>query len=110
MMAAIFCTRTRMMVHTCCIMCNLRQRYQSDKVFISLSFPLQCEFDENPIPLQDREEIKSKIVSFMTAVPSLIQLQIAESLSIISKYDFPEHWERLITELVEKMTGTIQIF
>lgn len=44
----------------------------------------------------DREQIKTVLVTLMLSVPGRIQSQISEALSIISSTDFPNKWQTLL--------------
>ncbi|KAL6077585.1 Exportin-2 [Balamuthia mandrillaris] len=55
------------------------------------------------ITSEDRTQIKTVIVDLMLSVNVHIQRQLAESLSIISQYDFPWEWETLLPNLIQKL-------
>ena len=58
----------------------------------------------------DRQSIKSSIVELMLTSPEQIQRQLSDAISIISKEDFPEKWENLLTDMVQKFnTGDFHI-
>lgn len=59
--------------------------------------------DEIPIPESDRDRIKTHIVDLMCTTSRAVQQQLAEAVSIISKFDFPGKWLTLLPHLVEKM-------
>jgi exportin-2 (importin alpha re-exporter) len=59
--------------------------------------------DEIPIPESDRDGIKTHIIDLMCTTSRAVQQQLAEAVSIISKYDFPGKWLTLLPHLVEKM-------
>eukprot|EP01039_Chlorochromonas_danica_P003040 gene3040-3317_t len=52
---------------------------------------------------EDKEVIKNHLVELMTTAPLDVQKQLAEAVSIISKYDFPHAWHNLLPQLVEKL-------
>ena len=52
-----------------------------------------------PIAQGDKDQIKMKIVDLMCSVPQNEQKQLSDSLSTISKYDFPQLWPNLLQEL-----------
>lgn len=59
---------------------------------------------------EDRTDIKSSIVELMLTSPEQIQRQLSDAISIISKEDFPEKWENLLTDMVQKFnTGDFHI-
>jgi exportin-2 (importin alpha re-exporter) len=58
----------------------------------------------------DRHDIKASIVELMLTSPEQIQRQLSDAISIISKEDFPEKWENLLTDMVQKFnTGDFHI-
>ncbi len=62
------------------------------------------------ISQSDRQNIKSSIVELMLTSPEQIQRQLSDAISIISKEDFPEKWENLLTDMVQKFnTGDFHI-
>ncbi|XP_075474708.1 exportin-2-like [Primulina tabacum] len=52
------------------------------------------------IPDQEKDQIKSLIVSLMVNASPKIQAQLSEALTIIGKHDFPKAWLTLLPELV----------
>lgn len=44
----------------------------------------------------DKEQVKSSVVDLMVVVPTAVQKQISETLSIISESDFPSKWPNLL--------------
>jgi exportin-2 (importin alpha re-exporter) len=61
------------------------------------------------IPSGDRDTIKAHLVNLMCTTPPDVQKQLAEAVAIVAKYDFPAKWEGLLPQLVQKLTGDIQI-
>ncbi|KAI9143350.1 karyopherin Kap109 [Paraphysoderma sedebokerense] len=59
---------------------------------------------ESKITPDDRAAAKNQIVDIMISVPSKLQVQLSEALTVIADHDFPEKWENLIDELVRKLT------
>ncbi|CAN0889573.1 CAS [Linum grandiflorum] len=59
--------------------------------------------DFNPIPDQEKSQIKSLIVSLMLSSSTRIQSQLSEALSLIGKHDFPKLWESLLPELIANL-------
>jgi exportin-2 (importin alpha re-exporter) len=57
--------------------------------------------------MRDREAVKQLIVNLMLHSPEAIQKQLSDAVSIIGRYDFPNKWPDLISQMVEKFaTGT----
>jgi len=52
---------------------------------------------------KDKELIKIHVVELMCIVSNDVQNQLAESITIISKYDFPKKWMNLLPQLIEKL-------
>ena len=52
---------------------------------------------------KDKELIKVHVVELMCVVSNDVQNQLAESITIISKYDFPKKWMNLLPQLIEKL-------
>ncbi|KAM9889452.1 hypothetical protein OXX69_012828, partial [Metschnikowia pulcherrima] len=63
------------------------------------------EDGEYLLPGEDVHYIKAEILNIMVKLPSNIQAQLGEAISIIAESDFPHKWENLIHELVAKMSG-----
>jgi exportin-2 (importin alpha re-exporter) len=62
--------------------------------------------DDNNIILindKDKELIKIHVIELMCVVSNDVQNQLAESITIISKYDFPKKWMNLLPQLIEKL-------
>lgn len=63
--------------------------------------------DENGdylLPADDCSHLKSDILGIMITLPSQLQIQIGESISIIADSDFPHKWPELVDELVNKLS------
>ncbi|KAJ1645431.1 importin-alpha export receptor [Coemansia asiatica] len=75
------------------------------KNFVKRRWP-QNEDSEDMLAAEDRQAVKSEIVSLMITVPKRLQLQIGEAVSIIAENDFPEQWPELISTLVSKLSAT----
>jgi len=58
---------------------------------------------ENTIPDGDRETLKMHLIDLMCVTPPDVQKQLAEAVTIISKYDFPAKWDGLLGQLVNKI-------
>jgi exportin-2 (importin alpha re-exporter) len=72
------------------------------KNYIKKNWPID-EDQQNKITLKDRDSIKSSIVALMLTSPDQIQRQLSDAISIISKEDFPEKWQNLLPDMVDKM-------
>ncbi|KNC84613.1 hypothetical protein SARC_03180 [Sphaeroforma arctica JP610] len=57
----------------------------------------------NKIADQDRLTIKTHIVDLMLKMPSQLQAQLSEAVSLIGKHDFPDAWPELLPSLVAKL-------
>jgi len=53
----------------------------------------------------DRQTIKSHLVELMCTVPTQIQAQCSEAISLIATVDFPLKWENLLAELVRQFSS-----
>lgn len=53
----------------------------------------------------DRDIIKNHLVELMCTVPPAIQAQCSESISLIAKVDFPDNWQNLLPELVQRFNS-----
>ncbi|CAG5027047.1 unnamed protein product, partial [Parnassius apollo] len=79
------------------------------KNYIKRNWPVEEDGADN-IHATDRAAIKSLIVSLMLKSPEAVQRQFSDAVSIIGKYDFPEKWPGLISEMVEKFgTGDFHV-
>lgn len=62
------------------------------------------------IYIDDRNTIKTLIVTLMLRSPPALQKQLSDAISIIGKHDFPKKWPQLIDEMVEKFaTGDFNV-
>lgn len=52
---------------------------------------------------QDVTSIKTEIIGLMTSVPSGIQTQLGEAISVIADSDFWERWNTLVDDLVSRL-------
>ncbi|KAJ2725564.1 importin-alpha export receptor [Coemansia sp. Benny D115] len=66
----------------------------------------QSEDSEDILVEEDRQAVKSEIVTLMITVPKRLQLQIGEAVAIIAENDFPEKWPDLISTLVSRLSAT----
>ncbi|KAI9013270.1 Cse1-domain-containing protein [Gaertneriomyces semiglobifer] len=51
----------------------------------------------------DRQAIKAYIVGMMLALPSALQLQIADAVTKIAEIDFPAQWQTLLPDLTSRL-------
>lgn len=58
------------------------------------------------LPLEDVTKIKQEIVDVLVQLPSQLQRQIGEAITLIAECDFPHRWENLIDLLVAKLSPT----
>ncbi|RGB41994.1 exportin-2-like protein [Rhizophagus diaphanus] len=52
-----------------------------------------------------RMAIKESLVDILISVPSNIQLQLSEAVSLIAENDFPDQWPHLISQLTSKFSS-----
>ncbi|OJT05838.1 Importin-alpha re-exporter [Trametes pubescens] len=68
------------------------------------------EDDEPPVPEADRAALRSALVPAMiqlsNASDKAVRAQVAESISLIAKVDFPEQWPDLVDSLVSSLSET----
>ncbi|KAG2207684.1 hypothetical protein INT47_011804 [Mucor saturninus] len=76
------------------------------KNYIKRHWVQDNEDSVDKIAEQDRVEIKNQIVQLMITVPEILQLQISDALTLIAASDFPEKWESLLPELINKLSAT----
>ncbi|KAK9464175.1 Cse1-domain-containing protein [Lipomyces oligophaga] len=65
--------------------------------------------DENRnylIPVEDAKAVKKEIIGLMITLPTSLQVQLGESVSIIADSDFPDRWPELIDDLVFRLSST----
>ncbi|EGW35169.1 uncharacterized protein SPAPADRAFT_48204 [Spathaspora passalidarum NRRL Y-27907] len=58
------------------------------------------------LPLEDVTAIKREIIDVMIKLPSSLQVQLGETISLIAESDFPHNWADLIDNLVVKFSMT----
>lgn len=56
------------------------------------------------LPVGDIEQVKVQILDIMIKLPSQLQLQIGEAISLIAESDFPHNWPTLIDSLKSKLS------
>ncbi|RDI87514.1 hypothetical protein Vi05172_g2544 [Venturia inaequalis] len=49
--------------------------------------------------------IKSELIGLMTIVPTTIQIQLGEAVSLIAESDFWERWDTLVDDLASRLTS-----
>ncbi|KAI0636204.1 Cse1-domain-containing protein [Trametes polyzona] len=68
------------------------------------------EDDEPPVPQPDRAALREALVPAMiqlsNASDKAVRAQVAESISLIAKIDFPEQWPDLVDKLVASLSDT----
>ncbi|CCG83515.1 Importin-alpha re-exporter [Taphrina deformans PYCC 5710] len=65
--------------------------------------------DEDPsegITEEDKTFIKTGIVRAMIALPTILQMQVGEAITLIANKDFPSRWPTLIDDLVSNLNST----
>ncbi|RLV92555.1 Importin alpha re-exporter [Spathaspora sp. JA1] len=56
------------------------------------------------LPIEDVTAIKTEIIDVMIKLPSNLQAQLGETISLIAESDFPHNWSNLIDDLVRKFS------
>lgn len=65
--------------------------------------------NHKPLPSTDRESIKDTLVQYMCSpLPPALKPQIAESIAIVSEYDYPKQWPNLLPSLVSKFSDPMR--
>lgn len=62
------------------------------------------ENGEYLLPVEECNYIKGEILNVMIILPSNLQVQVGECISIIAELDFPHNWNNLIDELISKFS------
>ncbi|CAG8634271.1 1770_t:CDS:10 [Funneliformis caledonium] len=60
--------------------------------------------DEIKLTSEIRTVIKESLVDILISVPSNIQIQLSEAVTLIAENDFPKQWPTLITQLTSKFS------
>ncbi len=60
---------------------------------------------KNAIAAGDKDIIKTHLVELMCTAPQDVQRQLAEAVTLISKYDFPDRWSNLLPQLTQKLAS-----
>lgn len=55
------------------------------------------------LALEDVTAIKSSIIEIMISLPPSLQAQVGEAISVIADSDFPDRWETLLPDLVQRL-------
>ncbi|CDO91705.1 unnamed protein product [Kluyveromyces dobzhanskii CBS 2104] len=64
--------------------------------------------DENGnymISANDVELVKKEVIPLMIQLPSNLQVQIGEAISVIAESDFPHRWSTLMDDLISKLSA-----
>jgi len=92
------------------MLCNKQELALHLRVSASINFKnfikknWRIDEDEvNKIRDEERGKIKANIVELMLTSPDQIQRQLSDAVSIISKEDFPDKWQNLLPDMVEKL-------
>ena len=56
------------------------------------------------LPLETVTTIKQELIGLMVRVPSSIQAQLGEAISLVADSDFWERWDTLVDDLVSRLT------
>lgn len=75
------------------------------KNYVRRNWP-QFEGEADKVAPADREQIKASIIDLLVTLPTNLQVQLEEAVSIISDNDFPDNWQNLIDVLVAKLSPT----
>ncbi|CAJ0827739.1 2871_t:CDS:10 [Entrophospora sp. SA101] len=60
--------------------------------------------EESKIQPEIRKTIKDTIIDILIAVPTTLQTQLIESITIIADSDFPDDWENLLPKLIHNFS------
>lgn len=58
------------------------------------------------LPADEVQAIKKEIVGLMTQVPSNIQAQLGDAITVIAESDFWQRWDTLVDDLVSRLSPT----
>ncbi|KAJ1977879.1 importin-alpha export receptor, partial [Dimargaris verticillata] len=78
-------------------------RFAASVLFKNLVKKYWDEGDTAVLPENDRTTIKQRIVKLMISLPTKLQLQVSDALSIIADADFPDKWPYLLPTLNEHL-------
>lgn len=53
----------------------------------------------------EKEQVKAHITDLMLSAPPKVRAQLSEALTIISAHDFPQRWQSLLPQLLEKLAS-----
>ncbi|KAK4630943.1 Importin alpha re-exporter [Fulvia fulva] len=62
------------------------------------------EDGEHQLPANEVSTIKSELIGLMVKVPSALQAQLGDAISVIADSDFWERWDTLVDDLVSRLT------
>ncbi|CAJ0644672.1 10954_t:CDS:2 [Entrophospora sp. SA101] len=65
---------------------------------------LEITEEESKIQPEIRKTIKDTIIDILIAVPTTLQTQLIESITIIADSDFPDDWENLLPKLIHNFS------
>jgi len=58
------------------------------------------------IAIEDCFALKQQIIGLLITVPPYLQIQLGEAVSIMADSDFPERWDNLVDDLVQRLSPT----
>lgn len=76
---------------------------QAGAIYFKNFVKRQWTVENGGIPQADRDAIKQHLLSLMLQAPKPIQVQLAAGLEEISITDYPEHWQSLLSEMVQHL-------
>lgn len=62
------------------------------------------EDGKHQLPQNEVATIKSELIGLMVKVPSALQAQLGDAISVIADSDFYERWDTLVDDLVSRLT------
>jgi len=64
----------------------------------------QDEDGNHKLPRNEVATIKSELIGLMVKVPSALQAQLGDAISVIADSDFYQNWDTLVDDLVSRLT------
>jgi exportin-2 (importin alpha re-exporter) len=64
----------------------------------------QDEDGNHKLPRNEVSTIKSELIGLMVKVPSTLQAQLGDAISVIADSDFYQNWDTLVDDLVSRLT------
>lgn len=64
----------------------------------------QDEDGNHKLPQNEVATIKSELIGLMVKVPSTLQAQLGDAISVIADSDFYQNWDTLVDDLVSRLT------